>query len=1347
VYKVGVSGRLSVRAFCLRICCLACAILMIILSAVVAPPSASAHFTRPFLCSIKEPSGSPSELIGIGMDTADHLWVSESLPGGGGGNPGFSKLYQFEPAYVSCGGLVKSIEVEGFDTPVHVAFGGSTGNFYITGPIRESGSDSAYVEMFDGTGKLVSRWTSQFAEARVAVDNSTDPSDASTGSVYVGHWDDLLGPLGDGVQSGVGRFDAEEKPVPFSGTGPGPLGTRCEKYIENNQIFGTPGECFRPEGLTIDPEGNLYVLNGGKETGTADAVDEFGTDGVFKREITGKETGGISEGRVGNEGFGGKLKGVAVDPVNRHVLVGVDSEPDNETTNTEVSENEGVVDEFDALTGKFLDQITETSPGTHLRRPRDVSVDSHGDLFVLDNTNPGKIEQEHAVDVYGPGRFLPSLTLAEATQRRPTSAEVMGTVDPEGFSLTECEFEYVSESAFKETGFSNLSSGGKVSCVPGAASISVNSASRVHADLSGLVSGRTYRYRLVAASSGALGGTGVSSTLAFTAPHAPRVESTSASNLSSEFVDLRARIDPLGADTNYRFEYVDQASYEPLAQDPYGAGSSVPTVPEEIGSGGPGGSVIASVVQQVSGLTPGTSYHFRAIAESEIEGMVQVTHGPDITFTTLPAVVASLSEGRAYELLTPPGKGSSSDMFALPDLFPEFSNLDVGFPSETGEKFLLETNAAFGSGEHPFPASEKNAYTFSRKDSGWSFSPLASPTLGVQTIHETIFDPADLSVVGILDDSGSAASEGGSRPMTLVGHPGGPYVTLHLDAPVHVEAANSTRIVGASHNFGEVVLESEDHTMCPGAEGQDPKSTTLCEWTGDFESLDNVSNPQLTLVNVGSEGSLLNRCGAVFGQGGGLQGSTHNAISQDGSKMFFTAPDPYLSKAAGCWNGGTVNSPQLYMRLHGQTIQVSAPEAGVNDSTGQHPAVYVGASRSGSKVFFLSETQLSKDDQFHDLELYEYDTENGDLTRISAGELGSPVRELGSTGAHVWTVPAISADGSTVYFTALTQLTNDAPTLVGEDLNVYRYDTNTQETSYVTTVNELDYVSNEVGSWTGLALSGDVALMPLANWYTTPDGRYLVFATGREITGYNTTGTCPLNEAQGSSNGHCDEVYRYDADAAEKHEQSIICVSCNPTGALPVSSALFERSAPVGIADAPLTAMSDDGEYVFFDTADALVPEDGNGTLDVYEWHNGRVSLISSGQDSAPSFFLGASPNGTNVFFGTHARMLPEDTDTNGDLYDARIGGGFPPPGGGTGVCEGDACQNPPPTPIDKTPVSLTFSGPGNVVSQAKAPVKPKKKTKPKKKSKRGKPKAKNRKKARRSIPGRHAKATKGSRR
>ena len=500
------------------------AFLLGVLAICVLSATASARFTRPLLCRIEQKQQvSPENLEGLAVDAGDHLWAGESYSGSVRG-AGPSRLYEFEPAYSSCGDLAGSLEINGLAGPGHLAIDDATGDFYVTSRMFNAGTQEGYVEVFDSAGNFVERWGPQYAESNVAVDNSTDPLDSSSGSVYVTHWEDPLGPAGDGLPPGVGKFDAKGNPAPFTGSGAGPAGSRCEKYVTGNQLLGTPGECFRPEGATVDSEGNIYVLNGGTNDGEVDAVDEFSPAGVFERAFTGSETPGVpgvgGSSHIGNGGFGGRLVGVAFDPASGHLLVTVDGE-----SSRQENESRGVVDEFDAATGRFLDQISTTSAGMRLHHPLQMAADSHGDVYVLDNTRSGETEQEHALDVYGPGRFLPTLTLGEATARTSESAEVSATVSPEGFALSECAFEYVTEAAFQAEGFADLSSGGSVPCAPAAASLPPNATTSVHAKLSGLASGVVYRYRIVAKSTGALGGSNVSQALAFTALHAPRVDS------------------------------------------------------------------------------------------------------------------------------------------------------------------------------------------------------------------------------------------------------------------------------------------------------------------------------------------------------------------------------------------------------------------------------------------------------------------------------------------------------------------------------------------------------------------------------------------------------------------------------------------------------------------------------------------------------------------------------------------------------------------------------------------------------------------------------------------------------
>ena len=73
-----------------------------------------------------------------------------------------------------------------------------------------------------------------------------------------------------------------------------------------------------------------------------------------------------------------------------------------------------------------------------------------------------------------------------------------------------------------------------------------------------------------------------------------------------------------------------------------------------------------------------------------------------------------------------------------------------------------------------------------------------------------------------------------------------------------------------------------------------------------------------------------------------------------------------------------------------------------------------------------------------------------------------------------------------------------------------------------------------------------------------------------------------------------------------------------------------------------------------------------NHKEDVYEYEpngagscqsatGGCVSLISSGSSSRESAFVEATPSGSDVFFLTAAQLLPQDTDTAFDIYDARV--------------------------------------------------------------------------------------------
>ena len=1009
-----------------------------------------------------------------------------------------------------------------------------------------------------------------------------------------------------------------------------------------------------------------------------------------------------------------------------------------------------MVDEFSLESGGFVDELTTDGEGRELQRPAALAVDSRGDVYVAD-------QEARVVDVWGAGAYFPSVVLGQAAARTATGARLEGTVNPaQGENenkapVTECYFQYIPEAEYevalakKEAGGFPKGRAAEAQCSPDASEISLTLEPEAEHPVQGqavsLRAGVPYRYRLVAVTQeGSLtkGGLAASAAAAFTPPAPPKVVSSSAGNVSSAFADLHAQIDPAGAATSYRFEY-DTRPYSSEGEAAHGV--SVPVPDATVGAGGPTGSGVESVVQHAVGLTPATTYYFRVVAVNEVDTSEETAQSKG-SFTTLPAV-HGLPDSRGYELVTPAVKQGGSDMFAEPHVNEKFENThDVGTPSEDGEGFLLETDSAFGE----FPFAFTNAYVF-RRDPGagdWSFTSLAARSLEAQdAANSVIFDPSDLSRVALNDAVGVKEGQEGTRLTNLLGPPGAPgvcqgsvllegalandcYIELHQDPATHVSVTTATNVVGASRDLGHVILESPDTGLCGGA-GQVTHGDVLCEWAGGYQEAGGETRPVMGLVNVNDEGAPVSVCGATLGSlYDHSSGGAYRAVSADGARVFFTAPglppEAKLEGKEGCWNRSEEqnqakppkNAPQLYMRVKKtepggeavyRTLKVSAPEEGVSLAPSEeYPAMYAGASEDGSKVFFVTRTELTGEavalklhhEQLYECEITETSGEPGCvLTRVSAGDTG-----FHAPDPEVSKIYAVAGQGSAVYFNASEALAPEATNTGG----VYRYDTETHTTSYIAISGQWEPTKFDSGACAG---GQEVALCSLANWYATPNGQYLLFNTSAGLT-------------------------RYNADAGEEHQPALICVSCSPEGQ-PASAVEFARSAPFGPAKPPVRAMSDDGSYVFFDTPTPLVPQATNGSLNTYEWHENQgtheqtLSLIGSGSELSPTYFLGYAPNpaahseqareGGSVFIGTHAKLSPQDTNSVGNIYDARVcepeSPCIQPPLGETKQCEGGSCQTPPPAPIDATPGSFTFRGPGNLSSEVN-PVAVTKKATPK---------------------------------
>ncbi len=737
------------------------------------------------------------------------------------------------------------------------------------------------------------------------------------------------------------------------------------------------------------------------------------------------------------------------------------------------------------------------------------------------------------------------------------------------------------------------------------------------------------------------------------------------SDVASSSATFNAQINPEGAETTYRFEYGTSEAY----------GSSIPLAIAEVGSG----ASAVTVQAHPQGLQPGTTYHFRVVAASP--GGVE--EGVDRAFTTQAAGGAlTLLDGRQWELVSPVNKHGAR-------FEPWLNEGGLIQAAANGSGIAYLANGPVTSEPAGNRSPEFSQILSRRSAGGWVTQDIATPhdvsrELYIGTNGEYELFSADLSL-GLVEPRGFTplSPEATERTPYLRDDETGVYRPL-------VTAANvvpGTEFGGPpSYYFGEVQFASATPDLSHVMLGSGVPLTAsakgvgggLYEWTGGRLQLASVLPPP------GEE--------PIPGGLGG--GGAHHAISADGSRVV--------------WSGGG----RLYLRdmVRGETVQLDAVQGGSGGGGGSFQA----ASSDGSKVFFIDGGRLTPGATEGDL----YECEIVEAAGRLACDLSDlTVPENPGEAVNVRLTVGASEDGSYVYFTAAGMLAGGA-TPGQENLYVYH----DGATAFIATIPGEDINAGE-------GLSG-------LSMRVSPNGRFVAFMSERSLTGYDNR-----DAASGEPD---EEVYLYDAES-----RRLVCASCNPTGARP--SGVYDSGEYPGLfVDQPgiwrgrwLAAsvpgwtkrnlfsktplyqpryLSDSGS-LFFDSADALVPQDINGREDVYEYEpvgvggctslsmtfgvasGGCVGLVSSGASDEESVFLDASESGDDVFFLTAAQLVEEDKDHALDVYDAHVCGGegvpcvravaLPPACETTDSCR--AAVSPQPG-VFGAPASATFSGAGNLV-------------------------------------------------
>jgi hypothetical protein len=609
-----------------------------------------------------------------------------------------------------------------------------------------------------------------------------------------------------------------------------------------------------------------------------------------------------------------------------------------------------------------------------------------------------------------------------------------------------------------------------------------------------------------------------------------------------------------------------------------------------------------------------------------------------------------LPDCRAFEMVTPTEKNSAHVYPNGNGTGPTVAADGSSLVGESPEGFAgIENNEERGT--------EKAVYRFSRGGSGWVTTPL-QPYRGLIEsvgVGDSVWSPTEqVSVerLRVRAADGVVSEIGPVWPPAL-----GPS-----DDPGVVLGAAAEAVNGVVFTIRQIpgLLWPFDSTIPGPRQGEDVLLTgsPLYEYTG-------TGNTAPSLVGVsGGVGSteLIGQCGTELG-GNDHEDGLRNAVSEGGGTVFFTA------QGADHFACGGVQPPvnELFARIDGSsTVAISEPSAAdclSCDTSAPEDGVFQGASADGSRVFFTTTQPLLGHDTSENLYEYDFDPPAGQpkVVRVSAGD-GS----VSEPAAEVQSVANVSEDGSHIYFVAKGVLTTAANSLGehaqpgGENFYVWERDAEYPE-----------------GRTVFIAGCGDVG----AN-QVTPDGRFLAF-----------TSSCHLTTGDTSASR---QVFQYDAQTGSMVRVSVGLEGYDDDGNVtqagldarieqqPVGGDLAARGGAIA------RTMSDDGAYVFFQSPVALTPRATGGG--VYEYHAGRVWLISS-----QTGLVGVSASGGDVFFSTTERLVPQDTDTQVDFYDARVGGGFPAPVTPVG-CVGEGCQGAPsPSPVFGVPSSVVLSGGGNL--------------------------------------------------
>lgn len=218
-----------------------------------------------------------------------------------------------------------------------------------------------------------------------------------------------------------------------------------------------------------------------------------------------------------------------------------------------------------------------------------------GTLYTYDRLNHKKIE-------IWQGFVLPRVdTLGSSALTSTGDATLNGSIDPEGVTVESCFFQYG-----LTTSYGSVTSCAQAMPLTGVSALSVSVA------LTDLTLNHTYHYRLSTTDSRSEVN-GADQTFSILVRPSVEDQQPSVSDVTRSTARLEGVVDPQEGETSYRFEYGPTEEY---------GNATPPLHTEDLVSGD------VPFEQQVAGLIPGLTYHYRVVATN----VAGTTYGADHTF-------------------------------------------------------------------------------------------------------------------------------------------------------------------------------------------------------------------------------------------------------------------------------------------------------------------------------------------------------------------------------------------------------------------------------------------------------------------------------------------------------------------------------------------------------------------------------------------------------------------------------------------------------------------------------------------------------------------------------------------